>query len=118
MKKILIVFVILLLMTGCTKTLKCTLDKEEGNTDYDTVIEIDYSKDTVKKVDYIMSFDSLEEAKKVCENFNKIKGDNEEKFDCNAKVLVIKDYHKTLNKNMLNKDVIKSYYESYGYTCK
>lgn len=115
MKKIGLGLIIVLLLTGCSDKLTCTYEVDSEVFSYTTVIEMKFSNDGMKDVEYTNIFEDEETA----DDWYKILKENENsdaKFELKGKKIIVSDYESDMKNN--TKEEVQKYYEGEGYTCK
>lgn len=118
-KKIILLLVILL--TGCGKTvetLNCTRETTTEGNEVVTEIKSEVNKDgIIKNAVSTMTYKDEIVAKDMCDVF-RLASDSKY-VKCDGKVITIKNYHKSLaGKNKLTKETFLEHMDNNNYTCK
>lgn len=117
MKKVLGLLVLTIFITsGCSKTEKIICKKEETTDVYklNTTATISIKKDLVSDVKMSLVYDISAVATEMCN----ILKENNSSIDCKDNEIIIKDYQKSISEETLNKEEIKTYFESQEYICE
>ena len=117
MKKLVLAFIVVIITTGCTKKMICTLENEDSSNSFKSLVTIKYEDDVITNVTYEMEFSNKEAASNMCEIYKGINSENGS-LKCSDNKITINDYHLSLDESILEYDVIKSYYTNQGYECE
>ena len=107
--KIMLLVFIMIIMSGCSKTvetLTCSLEVS----DYTSEIIAEVDEDAlIKNATATMKYNDEEEAKRMC-GLLKSTGDSNGSLKCNGKEIIIKNFHKSMNgKDKLTKEEFLKY---------
>ncbi len=118
MKKIILVLVGLIILTGCDKkeNLKCQVESNFVGEKILTVVDVKIKNKKVTTATMTMSSDSKDAIKSLCSAYN-ITSDND-KVECKEKEIILSDFDKMINEDGLTKAQILDYFADNGYTCK
>lgn len=109
MKKIVILVISIFLVTGCSRTIKCS------NNEFS--VDVRMKGKEVKTITAYFDYETKEEATSMCDV---IKGivTNKEDVVCKEKSIEVKNYEDNIDIENLTKDNIKSYFENNGFICE
>jgi len=120
-KKYILLGVTMLVLTGCGKSVSCTINSENNSTNQ---IKVKFKKDAVSSAKSKMEFKSKDDAKILCntlKTYNEnVEKEKQIKFKCDENILTIDNYINMLEENILNmtKEEYLDYMQKEGYTCK
>lgn len=119
MKKTILVLLLVVLLTGCSKkeTMTCTYTGVKENNKFSNTVKVTIKDDKVIESTLDSEYEKEDAATNICNMYKLAKDDAE--VSCEGKKITIKGFHKTINDN---KEVTKSemfdYLDHQGYTCK
>ena len=119
MKKILLVSLIALTLTGCgKKNMLCTFENKEEGLKVKSEMKVEFKGNKVKNATVTMTYENESDAENMCKIFG-LASDSSDKVECNGNVIVIKDYQNFINngEEISKKDFLE-YAEDSKYTCE
>lgn len=117
MKKVAVLGLAVLLLTGCAKTVKCTTKDKDAKIKYS--VKGTFKKENLQKYTYTITYDTKDDAKKACENAKKSAKNNDNmKAKCSGKKVKVTVSRPKDTKSEVTKDEFIKGYESAGMTCK
>lgn len=115
MKKLYLLPILLLILTGCNKSEKmvCNYSYKDDTYDYTNEVTVIFNdKDEIKSVDVVMTFKNEDSAKVTCDTF---KAMNRQNITCDGNTITINDYQKIID--VTNKKEIEDYFKINRYVC-
>ena len=117
MKKILIIFSLLIIITGCgsskNEDFACTLT----TTDYITKVNAKVKDGKVIDATGTITFTDSEKASKMCSILG-VGSDAEGNLECHDKEIIIKNYHKSLSSSTITKQEFIDLLKQEDYKCE
>ena len=110
MKKI-ILFLIILILCGCTKKIECSLNDE-----YTTNIVIFYNGEKIKKINSMLIFKTDEDAENYCTLLSLSESSLD--FICKNNTIKIKDYQKYMGMKINKKEDFLLELINQGFKCE
>lgn len=117
MKKVVVLGVAVLLLTGCAKTVKCTTKDKDSKMKYS--VKGTFKKDNLQKYSYTITYETKDDAKTACDSAKKAAKSNDNmKAKCSGKKVTVTMTRPKDTKSEVTKDEFVKSYESEGMTCK
>lgn len=124
MKKALILFTALILLTGCgTKkekntSISCSFKNTDEGAEFTTNVDISIEDDIVKSATYTMDFKDESLSTFMCNIAKQTTNVNSEDLVCSDKSIVINNYQKTVSEDKMTKDDFIKHLEDQKFVCE
>lgn len=118
MKKIIVIIFLGITLSGCNETneeYSCVYENTTKGNEYTTVIEFETEGNEIKASIGTITYKDENVAKNMCEIY-KMASDAKGNLECNDKVIIINNYHLSVQKN--SKSELLEYLEGRKFTCK
>lgn len=114
-KTICLLMLTLILATGCgSKKMICKKEENSEITSVTTMVEIKLKDDIVDDINMKLTYQNADVAKGMCEALMS----GSDSIKCDGNNISIGNYQKSISEEALNKEEIKSYFESQEYICE
>ena len=121
MKKTILLFTILTLITGCGKrkneVLNCTFENKQDNSEFITEVKAEIKENKVINAEATMKYNDKNLAKNMCDIL-KVAEDSKDNLKCDDYNIYIKNYHKSISQNEISKDEFLEYMDNQNFVCK
>ena len=124
MKKIIILTLAIVLLSGCgpkkeakKETLNCFFQNTSEGSEFKTDIAVNVENDIVKYAKATMTYEDKNLAKTMCDIFKK-SDDASDDLKCGDNFIIIDNYHKSISSEELSKTDFLKYMESQQFICE
>ena len=123
MKKILILFIFVIALTGCKskypeeESLYCNFTNTYAGSEFTTDIDVEIKKNIVTNAKAVMTFKDEKFAASMCDVF-KLAKDSSGNIVCDDLHIIINNYHKSISAKDMTKDEFIEYMKNQDFTCE
>ena len=125
MKKILILTLALVMLSGCgcqketkKETMNCFFQNTNEGSEFTTNVDVEIVNDIVTDATATMNYKEENLAKTMCDIMKQASDADNDNLTCGDKFIIIKNYHKSISKEKLNKKDFINYMENQEFICE